>query len=95
MWKWILGALAAFFLLFGNGGCASTSGKGNFEANDVTMGTQFQIGWGTVLSIGFPGTVNGKGAIDAQHVAAPAVSPVATVPANPTTPPPAAPRPGG
>lgn len=39
-------------------GCKSSSAQ--WDADDITMGTQFEVRCGTEFAIGFPGTVKGN-----------------------------------
>ena len=61
-------------------GCSSSNAK--WEANDVTMSTQFEFDWGTHLKIGFPGSVRGRAQGEGEQKAAET---------SPTPPPPVTP----
>lgn len=74
-------ATFGLFVLIAGGclaGCKSSNAK--WEANDVTMSTQFEFDWGTHLKIGFPGTVKGNAAGEGEQGAGVAVPSPAAVP---------------
>jgi len=69
MFKWIAGLVALLMLVVFGTGCSSINAQ--WTVDKAHLGTQFQIGWGTVVSIGFPGYVEGSASGEGEKTPAP------------------------